>query len=414
MSGPDVTRPVEAAALPSSLFTPFLTVLVGLRAVAPLVAVAEFASVVPVPGPGDRPALLWLAGVAAAVPAANLVALAWLRAQGRIEWIWHPATVVVDVAVMVALLLANAVVLPQQTFLLEARDVFNLYVLGTAALWTYLRRPWAGVAILGLGAAAQALAVVVNGYPLAAAGALRLWVGQIWGLVAVVLVSFMSLVVRRAVAEQRQGARLKAQAEREREEMAALAQAHDEVLPLLAAIVRASEEHERPEAQLERIRRLAQQADDVVREVFQRRHTAAGELLAGVGELVRECRERQREAARPTRVQVFVPDVEPGLPHDAREALLAAAEQALRNAEQHARAEVITLSVEADEHEVRLVVADDGVGFQPQAVGHDRFGVRGSIRARVESVGGRAVLDTAPQQGSVWELAVPLAPRNGG
>jgi len=94
--------------------------------------------------------------------------------------------------------------------------------------------------------------------------------------------------------------------------------------------------------------------------------------------------------------------------------LLAAAEQALRNAEQHARAEVITLSVEAEEHEVRLVVADDGVGFDPQAVGHDRFGIRGSIRARVESVGGRAVLDLRRSRAASGSWLYPSAPEMGG
>lgn len=406
-------RPVEATPLPPALFTPFLTVLVGLRAVAPLLAAATFASVAR--APGDRRALLWLAFAAVAVFAANLGFLAWLLARNRgTEWTKHPATIVADVAVMVGVLLGNAAVVPEQTFLLESRDVFNLYVMGTAALWVYLRRPWTGVAILAVGAVTQALGVVLNGYPLEAVGGLRLWVRQAWGPVAVVLVSFMSLVVRRAAAEQRHGAQLKAQAEQERAEMAALARAHDEVLPLLAAIVRASEARERPEKQLERIRRLAQQADDVVREVFQRQPSAGGALIAGVEELVHACRERQREAARPIRVQLFVPDREPGLPADACQALLAATEQALRNAEQHARAEVVTVSVEADDDEVRVVVADDGIGFEPEAVGNDRFGVRGSIRGRLESVGGRAVLDTAPQQGCVWELAVSASPPKGG
>lgn len=402
-------RPVETAALPPALFAPFLTVLVGLRAVSPLLVAAMFASVAR--SPADRRALLWLVIAATAVLGANLGFLAWLLAPNRrAERIRHPATIVADVAVMVALLLSNAVVVSEQTFLLEARDVFNIYVMGTAVVWVYLRRPWTGVAILGIGAVAQAVGVVVNGYALEAVSSLRFWIRQIWGPVAVVLVSFMSLVVRRAVAEQREGAQLMAQAERERADMAALAQAHDEVLPLLAAIVRATEAREGRDLQLERIRRLAQQADDVVREVFERQPSVGGQLIAGVDELVHGCRERQREAPRPTRVQLFVPDYEPDLPGDARQALLAATEQALRNAEQHGRAEVVTVSVEADDDEVRVVVADDGIGFEPEAVGKDRFGVRGSIRGRLESVGGRAVLDTAPQHGCVWELAVSASP----
>lgn len=411
----------QAGDLPPGLFTPFLTVLVVWRAVTPVLVIVAFSAVLRPSGTGDRRALAWLVTMALVLLAVNAVLLAWLRVRGpQTLRIGHPIAVGADVAVMAGALVANAAVLPERTFLLEARDVFSVYLLGTAALWTYLRSPRAGAAILGVGAVAHLVGVAVNGYPVEAVATAKLWTRQLWGPVAVALVWALGVIVGRAVAEQREGARLREAAAREREEAAhqraenaresgekaALVRAHDEVLPLLSAIVHASEEAADPEADLERVRRLAQQADDVIREGFERQESAAGGVRAGVRELVRACRDRQRESPRPARVQMFTPAAEPILPPAMREALLGATEQALRNAEQHAQADNITVSVEVGDREVRVIVADDGVGFDPESVGGDRFGVRGSIPGRLEEVGGRAVLDTAPGQGCVWELAV--------
>lgn len=407
--------------LPPSVFTPFLTVLVVWRSATPMLMIIAFAAVLRSPGLGDRRALARLGMVAVAVLMANVALLAWLRRRDhRPGWVVHPAAMGADVAVMVGLLVANAAVLPARTFLLEARDAFNIYLLGTAALWTYLRSARAGVAILGIGALGQVAGVMVNGYPLEAVGTAKLWTRQIWGPVAVLLVWALALIVRRAVAEQREGARLREEAAREREqaaheraenarekgETAALIRAHDEVLPLLSAIVRACEDATDPEEGLERIRRLALQADDVIREGFERPDPVWGDVRTGVTELVRQCRQRQRESPRPARIQVFTATGEPALPDELREALLGATEQALRNAEQHARADSITVSLEVDDREVRVIVADDGVGFDPEMVRGGRFGIQGSIYGRLEEVGGRAELDTAPGQGCVWVLAV--------
>lgn len=410
MTGCSALRP-DVHALPATMSRPFLTVLLVWRAVAPLPVLVVFASVVRPPGLGDRRALLWLTALAVVILVANLAAL-WLVQDSRShpERVSHPAAVGVDVTIMGGALLANAVVLPAESFLLEARDAFNLYVLGTAALWTYLRSPMAGLGILAVGALVQVAGIVLNGYPLEAVGTAKPWARLIWGPTAVVLVWGLALILSRAVAEQREGAHLRAEAARERAEMAALGRAHDEVLPILSEIVRTTEQDDLHRDQLDRVRRLAQQADDVVREGFHRPGAPGGELRAGIAELVHQSRERQRAAARPARVQLFCESGEPLLPPYQRKALLAASDQALRNAEQHAQANTIQVSIEADDDQVRVVVSDDGVGFDPQAVTNDRFGIRGSIQARMDDVGGRAVLDTAPQQGCVWELVVRHGP----
>jgi hypothetical protein len=42
-----------------------------------------------------------------------------------------------------------------------------------------------------------------------------------------------------------------------------------------------------------------------------------------------------------------------------------------------------------------------------QAVSQGRLGVAKSIVGRIESLGGRAVLDTEPDGGTEWEFTVP-------
>ena len=49
---------------------------------------------------------------------------------------------------------------------------------------------------------------------------------------------------------------------------------------------------------------------------------------------------------------------------------------------------------------VRVEVADDGAGFDPQAVPPHRYGVRESIQARMAAVGGQAEIVSAPGQGT--------------
>jgi signal transduction histidine kinase len=52
-------------------------------------------------------------------------------------------------------------------------------------------------------------------------------------------------------------------------------------------------------------------------------------------------------------------------------------------------------------------VRDKGVGFSAAEIGEDRRGIAMSIRDRIERVGGRATLESAPGAGTEWELVVP-------
>jgi signal transduction histidine kinase len=52
-------------------------------------------------------------------------------------------------------------------------------------------------------------------------------------------------------------------------------------------------------------------------------------------------------------------------------------------------------------------VADDGQGFDPEAVPADRFGLEG-IRQRSRLFGGSCRIDSAPGRGTVVEASLPV------
>lgn len=89
------------------------------------------------------------------------------------------------------------------------------------------------------------------------------------------------------------------------------------------------------------------------------------------------------------------------------DAVVGAVTEAVRNAQLHAgqrnrSGEPITISVDFDatEESIRVVVRDDGRGFEPGAVSAARMGIRGSIHGRMRAVGGESAVESWPEWGS--------------
>ncbi|MEJ3403550.1 ATP-binding protein [Rathayibacter sp. YIM 133350] len=99
------------------------------------------------------------------------------------------------------------------------------------------------------------------------------------------------------------------------------------------------------------------------------------------------------------------------LPAEVLEVLFSAAVQAVVNSLQHAGSQgrrvnrSVTLS--GTDRGCRIVVRDDGVGFDPGSVPAGRLGLRVSVRERMASVGGRARVASAPGEGTTVELEWP-------
>ncbi|MCQ9676071.1 ATP-binding protein [Corynebacterium sp. BF-R-2] len=88
--------------------------------------------------------------------------------------------------------------------------------------------------------------------------------------------------------------------------------------------------------------------------------------------------------------------------------LIQAAREAMVNAGKHAGVNAVDVYAELLAGELSIFVRDRGVGFDVEEIPADRHGIRDSIRARVESVGGRVRISSTPGEGTEVELAVAL------
>jgi signal transduction histidine kinase len=97
------------------------------------------------------------------------------------------------------------------------------------------------------------------------------------------------------------------------------------------------------------------------------------------------------------------------LPPKLAEGIWRVTHEALANAERHAQATNVNVSLQGAEKELVLCISDNGVGF-PEAAeqrpGH--FGLRG-LRERVEGLGGTLTLSPAGQPGAQVEARWPVA-----
>ncbi|MDO5727335.1 MAG: ATP-binding protein [Bowdeniella nasicola] len=161
------------------------------------------------------------------------------------------------------------------------------------------------------------------------------------------------------------------------ERTAIAAHLHDSVLQTLALIRSRADD-------AEEVRALARaQERDLRRYLYADREgeaTSAATKLAGIAANI-EDRYRQEISV------VITGDTTPTTEIST---LLAAVSEALTNACKHAGGAPISLYGELGETRCEIWVRDRGPGFDPQAIAPDREGIRTSIRARMESIGGRA------------------------
>jgi signal transduction histidine kinase len=94
-------------------------------------------------------------------------------------------------------------------------------------------------------------------------------------------------------------------------------------------------------------------------------------------------------------------------------ALFRVVQEALNNVAKHAQARRVEIKLERGEGEVRVSIADDGRGFVPQeALRGTGLGLL-SMRERVEYLGGRFELESAPGEGTKVRAIVPLEEKYG-
>ncbi len=130
--------------------------------------------------------------------------------------------------------------------------------------------------------------------------------------------------------------------------------------------------------------------------------------LGLVAALERYSRECQRRYHLPVTVQALGFEGR-RLPMAVETALYRIAQEALTNVARHAGAGRAEMVLDYRGAEVRMVVEDDGAGFDPRLAGDGRrLGLYG-MRERAELVGGEVSVDSAPGRGTTVIVRVPVA-----
>jgi signal transduction histidine kinase len=198
------------------------------------------------------------------------------------------------------------------------------------------------------------------------------------------------------------------------EERARLArELHDDVTQRLAllAIEAGREERKLPDGAggsvMKAVREGLGRLSEDVHALSYRLHPSILEDLGLVEALKSEC-ERFAHTS-PIRVEMSAGDIPEPLPRDVALCLFRIAQEGLRNVARHAAgATRADLSLTRMDGGLRLVIRDDGAGFDP-ARRRDRGSLgHASMRQRTFLLGGKVAIDGTPGQGTVVEAWVPL------
>jgi signal transduction histidine kinase len=105
-------------------------------------------------------------------------------------------------------------------------------------------------------------------------------------------------------------------------------------------------------------------------------------------------------------IQTDLPDQLPDLSEAQRNAIFRTAQEGLTNAQRHARATCVTVTIESTADLIRLIIQDDGIGFDP-ASRASGIGLHG-MRERANYLHGKLEIDSQPGKGTTLTLTLPL------
>jgi signal transduction histidine kinase len=302
---------------------------------------------------------------------------------------------VADLVVTVALMLSSIVLQYPDATRHGALPVTATWMAGPVLAWaiSYGRRAGTIVAVIVAGANFALLREAA--FSTALNGAVLL-------LLAGVIVGHLARLAAEVAAERQHAAEVEA-ASRERERLAR--DIHDSVLQVLALVQRRGAEAGGEAAELGR---LAGQQEAALRALVGD-GWAGGRSADAPGEV--DLRQLILPA-QTDRVTVSVPAQAVPLEPAAAGELTAAVRAALDNVARHCGAQGRAWVLVEDEPElVRLTIRDDGPGIPDgrlaEAAAAGRFGISHSIAGRLRDLGGSAVIDSVPGEGTVVELCLP-------
>ena len=98
---------------------------------------------------------------------------------------------------------------------------------------------------------------------------------------------------------------------------------------------------------------------------------------------------------------------ERSLPLDMEQALYRVLQEALSNIARHAKADTVRLSLNLSPERVALIVADNGRGFDTNAISPNAYGLT-SMQSRLREVGGALAVESTPNEGTTVTAEVKL------
>jgi len=205
--------------------------------------------------------------------------------------------------------------------------------------------------------------------------------------------------------------------ERERQRIAQVI--HDQLQQLLS-VARIKLGMAASEVSARSTRQSVAEVDDLIAESLEITRTLTAELSPGIlhrSGLAAALRWLGRSYENQFDLTITVEaEEEVDLEEEVRTTIFRSVRELLFNVVKHARVTSVRVKLELGAHGgVRVLVSDDGVGFDPEAV-RAREGTDGSfglfsLRERLELLGGRLEVDSAPGRGARFTILAPPAPR---
>lgn len=207
--------------------------------------------------------------------------------------------------------------------------------------------------------------------------------------------------------------------EKERREMAG--KLHDglgqDLLVIASQAQLSLSQAENPPATVTRLKEIAQTARQAVQQVRQMAHTLRPGLIEELGfsKAVQASVEKAAKAAGLT-TEFILANVDGLLPPEFEVNLFRISQEALNNVVKHAGATHVKVSLTGDRAHVRLVVEDNGRGFDPKLAETLEPCQRGvglhEISERATTMRGRFLIRSSPGQGTQITVEVPRSMRN--
>ena len=161
---------------------------------------------------------------------------------------------------------------------------------------------------------------------------------------------------------------------------------------------------------MERLDRVRQDTDDISEDVHRLSHNLHSSILENLG-LVPAVRNLCMEFSEQHGIKVEFEEgkVPSGFSSEVALCLFRIVQECLRNVARHSRARLARVWLDGDGSEIRLIVEDDGVGFDLEArQGKPGLGLI-SIRERLRLVSGNLCIRSSSSTGTRIEACVPLA-----